>query len=85
MIYMLDPGSKYTLLLIWSTGLVNNETPFFNFVNNVDIQDYWKVQEYNGPVAQYNITQTFKTIRKLCGNLKTMQLKQQHKQKIIYP
>lgn len=84
MIYMLDPRSKHTFLLILSTGLDSNETPFFNFVNNVNVQEYWKVQEYNGITTQYNITQTFKTIRKLCDNVMTMQPKWPYKRMIIY-
>lgn len=36
-IYILDPRSKHALSLIWSTGFINNETPFYNVVNNVNI------------------------------------------------
>lgn len=61
---MLNPQSKHTVLLIFSTGFVNNETSVFNFVNNMNIEECWKVPEYNdnGTSTQYNITKTIKQL-----------------------
>lgn len=74
MICMSDPGSQHTPLFTGHIGLANNEIPFYNVANNVNIQEYCKVQEYNVTATHYNIKQALKIIRKPCGNKKTKQL-----------
>lgn len=74
MICVSDPGSQHALLLTGRTDLANNETPFYNVANKVNIQEYCKVQEYNVTATHYNIKQALKIIRKPCGNKKTKQL-----------
>lgn len=55
MICMSDPGSQHTPLFTGHIGLANNEIPFYNVANNVNIQEYCKVQEYNVTATHYNI------------------------------
>lgn len=85
MICMSDPGSQHTPLFTGHIGLANNEILFYNVANNVNIQEYCKVQEYNVTATHYNIKQALKIIRKPCGNKKkATNARWKHKQKTLY-